>query len=290
MDISKVSCFRCGLCCSSKMRLSLSELEYDFLEDFVKQNSDKPHIDEFNAFIKDKATLYCPYYDKERGCSVYIARPMCCRLFGNFHFIGYHSPRDSCAYKGMGIKVPLEMDYDDIKGNLKFKELRSKYECYKSVNDKEKLEALISLGQVYMRQEKWDDALRVFGEGEKISPSDSRIYYEMGCIYKWVGKLDMAREKLEKSLDLGAEKYFPCVYQSLGYVYSALGLQEKALSMFSTAFEKEPDSVLACLDMAFIKSSMGNKEEAIAYCNKALGMDGQNNMALKMKEFIENSG
>ncbi len=282
-----IICLRCGLCCSSRMKFFVSPLEYDFLEYFLKENPIEPDVTIFRAFMTERNREYCPYYDREKGCAIYTARPLCCRLFGNFHFKGDPPPRRSCVYYRKSKRVPLDISYENIKYIPDFIELKCKYELIRAENKDDKIKSFKKLSNLYAAQERLEEALFILKEGEKIFPEDAEIYYETGFIYKWMNNLDMARVNFEKSLELGSVEVFPSIYQNLGYVYSGLKLYDKAYEAFEKALKLDPSNSHSYLDMAFINLLMGNKEEALASCNRAFEIEPGKPVILKMKESIE---
>ena len=70
-------CIKCGKCCGTI--LPLDEEDAKRIQDYVFKN--KIFINKYMLVMRSK--LQCPYYngDKEKGCSIYEARPKICRYY-----------------------------------------------------------------------------------------------------------------------------------------------------------------------------------------------------------------
>lgn len=70
-------CTKCGECCGTV--LPLDEEDGKRIQDYIYKN--KILINRYMLVMRSK--LQCPYYngDKERGCSIYEARPKICRYY-----------------------------------------------------------------------------------------------------------------------------------------------------------------------------------------------------------------
>ena len=77
--------------------------------------------------------------------------------------------------------------------------------------------------------------------GKKYFHHNVKINYQAGCVYKWMNNLERAGERLERSLELGGIKYYPSIYQTLGYVYAGMGHCDRAEEFFKKALELKPD-------------------------------------------------
>lgn len=70
-------CSRCGECCGYILPLDQDDLDRVFK--YVRENN----IHSQKQVLVMKQKLQCPYYtgNKEKGCSIYEARPKVCRLY-----------------------------------------------------------------------------------------------------------------------------------------------------------------------------------------------------------------
>jgi Flp pilus assembly protein TadD len=283
-----ITCGNCYICCSAPTNYpKLSNLEYDFLVDFVKENNIEPSGEALKGYMEAKDRKICPYYDKEKGCIIYSARPFCCRVYGPFRFEKDHPLPETCAFRGKQTDV-LDLDkYVQIKYLSEFMELRYRYAILAARDEKEKMEGLINLGEEYIRQNRPDDAFPVFEMSEKIEPSDSRPYFNLGCIYRTRGDMKRAGEKMWESCKLGGDKYFPYIYQNLGFIYLNMNLVDEAEKAFRKAIELEPGEAIPCLGMAFVNLARGEKEKAIENSNKAIKIEPDNTIAKSLVMYLE---
>ncbi len=83
-------CEECNLCCKKIANLGASEMEIDYMEEYVKRNNK-----DWNKFLKFKEFLTkspvekkgetCPFFDEKlKGCSAYGGRLLSCRTFACF--------------------------------------------------------------------------------------------------------------------------------------------------------------------------------------------------------------
>jgi len=166
---SENSCGDCKLCCTSVMKFPpLSRLECDFIDDFLKKHDDYPDIETFKNFMVYRDRERCPYFNLLKGCTIYTARPMYCRLFGLFRFKGNNPVPKACVFYGKTVKAPPQHMYTLIKYFPEFTELKYKYDLLKAADDKERLEAIINLCKEYIRQDREENLLPLFEEAIKI--------------------------------------------------------------------------------------------------------------------------
>jgi Fe-S-cluster containining protein len=169
------TCIGCWLCCTSEFTYPhISALELDFLEDFTKKHNLIP-IERFKHFLIHRDSPFCPYFEESRGCTAHPARPMFCRLYGNFLFEGAPELPEPCMFKGKSIYVPIEERHTLIKYVPEFRILKYKYEFYKSGNEEKMQTNLLRIIREYIRQEKIQEAFLVFNYSEKLLPKNSII-------------------------------------------------------------------------------------------------------------------
>jgi len=64
------------------------------------------------------------------------------------------------------------------------------------------IEVLLELGQSYLLNKEYDNAIKKFGEALKINPHDPEVYYYLGLAYEGANKVENAIEMYEKTLIL----------------------------------------------------------------------------------------
>ena len=78
-------CSKCGECCGNILPIDQEDLEK--IKDYVLKNRILPQ----KQILVMKQKLQCPYYtgNREKGCSIYMARPKICRIFKCDEIPGY---------------------------------------------------------------------------------------------------------------------------------------------------------------------------------------------------------
>jgi Fe-S-cluster containining protein len=203
----KGDCTGCIECCHPPYYMS--ELEADFLEDFLNHHNIKPDIEAFKAYLVNRESPYCPYANKDKECAIYSARPMGCRTFGIFTFEDREVKLpEGCIFHGRQIKI-AEKDRYQIKFIAEFTELKIKYNILHAKDDHEKAEYMIILGEEYMRQNRFSDAISIFKEADKLLHESPWVHFNLACIYIFIQEYYMAGEELKNTLKFGGATEFP---------------------------------------------------------------------------------
>jgi tetratricopeptide (TPR) repeat protein len=94
-------------------------------------------------------------------------------------------------------------------------------------------------GVMYIRQEKYDDALKQFLKVAEINPSHADTYNRLGYIYGMQGNLGNELESYKKAVELGGDN--PTFAYNLGLVLqNKYGDSKQASNYFEKAFELNP--------------------------------------------------
>ena len=64
------------------------------------------------------------------------------------------------------------------------------------------IEVLLELGQSYLLNKEYDNAIKKFTEALKINPHDPELYYYLGLAYEGANKINEALKMYEKTLCL----------------------------------------------------------------------------------------
>jgi len=274
-------CGTCYICCTNRTDYpKISNLEYDFIDNFLKENNLNISIEVLKKYMTGKEIETCPCYDKEKKCLIYPVRALCCRIYGKFGFEEDIPLSESCVFYDNVVQVKDKEKYQTVKGLSEFLEIIRKYDIIKSSDKKKKFNLLISLGEEYLRQSKYDKALAIFEEAEIVNSTDPRVHFNIGNIYRQKGELKLASEKMEKSIELGSK--YPYIYQNLGFIYLDIGELDKAGKQFIKAIESEPKKAMPHIGQAFLELQKGNDVLAEESCKKALEVEPQNPIALNM--------
>lgn len=64
------------------------------------------------------------------------------------------------------------------------------------------IEVLLELGQSYLLNKEYENAIKKFSEALRINSHDPELYYNLGLAYEGADKLDDAVKMYEKTLNL----------------------------------------------------------------------------------------
>jgi tetratricopeptide (TPR) repeat protein len=80
----------------------------------------------------------------------------------------------------------------------------AKVTAFKTIADKEpsNAEARVQLANLYFDAEKYDDALKWYGEALKLTPKDVNVSTDLGVCYYYTNQADKALEQFKHSLTL----------------------------------------------------------------------------------------
>ena len=65
------------------------------------------------------------------------------------------------------------------------------------------LDALVELGHVYTRMERYGEGLQVDQELARLMPEDATVQYNLACSLALMGRIDPALDTLERAVSLG---------------------------------------------------------------------------------------
>lgn len=133
-------------------------------------------------------------------------------------------------------------------------------------NDAQK--SIINLSKKLMSEEKYDEAIQLLDSTAKIYPKNYVLQYERAVAFFFKKRIKYSAFILDSLIKVGYED--PKIYQTLGNCYNLYGEPEKADTIFSNAIEKFPDSGMLYSELAYIKLSLGFKDEAVVLWEKSI--------------------
>ena len=80
--------------------------------------------------------------------------------------------------------------------------------------EQEEIEVLLEVGQSYLLNKEYEQAIMKFSEAMKINPHDPEVYYYLGLAYEGAEKLSAAIKMYKKTLSL--DKNFSNAEMRLG--------------------------------------------------------------------------
>lgn len=111
-------CSKCGECCGNILPIDQEDLEK--IKDYVLKNEILPQ----KQILVMKQKLQCPYYNgnKEKGCSIYMARPKICRIFKCDEIPGYEqflTLKDTIPVNMWELALEIEKEMNKNESNKK---------------------------------------------------------------------------------------------------------------------------------------------------------------------------
>ncbi|MGB9561614.1 MAG: tetratricopeptide repeat protein, partial [bacterium] len=97
-----------------------------------------------------------------------------------------------------------------------------------SINLKDFSHSYYTLGNIYLREGKLDDALESYGQAIKINPTIRNVHLNAGIVYLKLRKFDKAESEFKRELDTDPKS--SKAYGNLSILYMLKGDSEKALS------------------------------------------------------------
>ena len=134
--------------------------------------------------------------------------------------------------------------------------------------DKDNLQAMLMLGNLYMKRKDYPLASAIFAEAIRKNPDSAPAYFSQGTLLEITGKKEEAARNYRQAL-AKTENYVPAL-NNLAYLYSdGYGDKKEGLRMAISAFKQEPGNggVTDTLGYALLKN--GRTSEARKVLEKA---------------------
>ena len=152
-----------------------------------------------------------------------------------------------------------------------------------SINSNQ-LMALSNLAGIYTETGRAAEALELINRALKINPNNAYTHFSLGYLFRYVGMLDESEREYKKALTLdpGIPRF-----RSASITYGNQGKYDKAWQ----ALDLDPDSPYTLNLKGKILFRKGQKEQALEYFNKVLGIEGEVDEqyeAIALKAFIHN--
>src|SRR5205823_2078537 len=117
------------------------------------------------------------------------------------------------------------------------------------------------LGFVYLRKKQREQAIAEQERAIALNPNFADGYVGLAAVLSNVGRLEEAMELIKQGMRLNP--YYPDWYAfNLGHAYRLLGRYEEAIAAHQDAIIRNPNLLLAHVELAGIYSELGRWEEA----------------------------
>ena len=144
--------------------------------------------------------------------------------------------------------------------------------------------ARIGLGEVSLRERRFEEAIDHFDAALARVPQASSIHYSLAMAYRGLGRLDQARSHLERRGSADVTIGDPIVDSLQTLVRGERGLvvqgrrayeagqYKEAAAAFSSAIDAAPSSVTARVNLGLTQLQLGNTTEALALLRSAFDL------------------
>ncbi|MEZ5824146.1 MAG: tetratricopeptide repeat protein [Geminicoccaceae bacterium] len=137
----------------------------------------------------------------------------------------------------------------------------------------ERIDALVSLGDMLRREERYAEAEVAYSEAlariAAIGPEHWRLLYARGITYERTDRFELAEADFLQALDLEPEQ--PFVLNYLGYSWVDKGLNlDRATGMLHRAVELRPEDGFIVDSLGWANFRLGNYEESVENLERAV--------------------
>jgi adenylate cyclase len=130
-------------------------------------------------------------------------------------------------------------------------------------------EAHALLGFLYSMIRQHDKALAQGEKGVAFNPNSAECHFRLGKILTFVGKWEESIPEYEKAIRLNPIPPNMYIY-SIGLAYGFTGKYDDAITWCEKAIRQEPNSLMAHMFMAVVKSWSGRDDEALVEADEVL--------------------
>jgi tetratricopeptide (TPR) repeat protein len=266
-------CGECSRCCHFLYRFPVSTLEIQYI---LEHYPEKKHPEDFTDFLNgrlvkpDGSKPCCPYCIPE-GCSAYVARPMCCRLYG---LSPYRPLIEGCVFTAEQEKahilwrslMPFFRQFIDLR-----------FEFYQANLDSLKPKTItdhLDRGNIHMSARSFHAARADFEEALRLNPGDPVIYSYLGWLYELQGEIERSLEHYEHALSIDPHDY--STHIKLGFLLHSQSRLEEAHRHYKRALEIDPFNAQAWGNIGLIYVATNQWHEAEMAYGKAIELDPKN--------------
>ncbi len=126
----------------------------------------------------------------------------------------------------------------------------------------------------------YDQAIGQYRKAMDMDPKQPANYWGLGNVYVQMGQLDLAIREYRKAVQLSGEA--PRTLSALGYADALAGKRQEALEILKRLNEMSKHRPVEPLDFAAIYIGLGDKEQALAWLDKAYEQHDWGMLGLKM--------
>lgn len=147
----------------------------------------------------------------------------------------------------------------------------------------------VNLALAYFRLNRLPDAVGQLEKAASVKPDDPHLLFQLGSAYVEMKDLAKAASSLEQGLAKATDKNDPLVYEArvtLGAVYFAQNVPDKAQQQYEQAIALRADGALALLGLGKVQFSKGDPKGALATFEKVVAAHPGTPQATEASAFI----
>jgi serine/threonine protein kinase len=141
-------------------------------------------------------------------------------------------------------------------------------------------EAWSNLGALYEQQQRYENGIAACRRAIQIKPRWAEAHSNLGLNLARLGRTDEARASFNRAI--AEDDSYWLAYLKLAELFTAEGSLNEALKLLQTANEINPREPNLLAALAACLMDLGNKEEAAKYAERALQLDGEHPVALRV--------
>ncbi len=141
----------------------------------------------------------------------------------------------------------------------------------------EELNRLRALGQAFMEEEDYANAIQAFERAAAMVPESASDVYNLGMSYYHGERNDESIETLKRALTLDSNN--PYTLYSLGLAHKKIGQSTEAVHYFQQVAEQDDTDIATCYNMGLGLSKLGKDDEAGIWFQKTIQLDPRHSSA-----------
>jgi len=180
-------------------------------------------------------------------------------------------------------KITLRRDFDDPL-ELSFGQTVGSFFQISQPHDSE---AHNYLGNIYAKQKRWEEAVSEYEKAlsNPIYSTPDFTHYNLGRVYKNMGKLEEAVASLQQSVRVNSG-YAPAYFE-MGEVYSDMGKVRFAIDSYKRALKSFPEYTHARYHLGLAYSKEGSKSLAEGEFHRVIEISPESNFGQESRSHLE---
>ncbi len=163
-------------------------------------------------------------------------------------------------------------------------ELDKAYDIYKKITVLEPVSenariAYLNMGNILDDAQRYNEAIEAYEKALALDPKDSSALYNLGIVYKHMGKGELAVDTWRKASDLKPDD--PRNLMAVADFYYEKNFLDDALSEYSRVVRRWPDIQDAHFNIATIYYKKGQHDYSLEEYKKVIEINGKNDLARK---------